>query len=32
MFYIVIVIVAFSGVIGAIAISNDKGGNWEDKK
>lgn len=31
-FYIVMALVAFSGVIGAIAVSNDKGGWWEGKK
>ena len=31
-FYIVMVLVALSGVIGAIAVSNDKGGWWEGKK
>lgn len=31
-FYIVMILVAFSGVIGAIACSNDKGGWWEGKK
>lgn len=31
MFYIVMVLVSLSGVIEAIALSKDKGGNWEGK-
>lgn len=31
-FYIVMVIVALSGVIEAVAISKEKGGDWEGKE
>ncbi len=31
-FYIIMVLVGLSGVIGAIVVSNDKGGWWEGKK
>jgi len=31
-FYIIMILVAFSGIIGAITVSKDKGGDWEGKE
>lgn len=31
-FYIVMILIALSGIIEAIAISKDKSGDWEGKK